>query len=169
MKRRKPLRSSLEKALSWERRSRKPLKRTPMKRTPSAKGKAKRAEQMGDAGEFAGIGDYIRALPCVATWSEWWRIALRQWKLVVPDPYLISEQPDIAHLVTRGAGHGVVTHHPTKCGQPAGTPCVVPLRRLFHDQQEGRTLAFGAQIGVDLWAVARLIHESWKEYVPDAD
>lgn len=164
------LRRNPEKAREWERRSRKPLKRTPLKRStkPIAKstkrGRKKRAKQTGDDTGFAG---WIRRLPCVGCYAIIWKHAGVQgvagWSGVHHEKNMT-----VMHLVTRGAGHGVVTDHVTKDLRPAGTPCVVPGCVICHGQQEGRSDAFFAELGLDGWKIARIVAAAWKlrpEYI----
>lgn len=161
LQRRKRLRSNPETTAAWQQRSRKTLKRSRLGRASrimrrlTAKGKRKRAFQMGDAGPAAGLGDLIRALPCVGCHPHWWRRALELER--PPEWPRYWQRCDVAHLVKRDAGHGVRTAHPTKCGRPAGVPCVVPLERRHHERQEGRTAAFSREIRVPLWDVATLV------------
>lgn len=148
-----------------------PIRRRARMKSSTPKGRAKRAKQCGDD---TGFGDFLRGFACVGCAPRSWRQALRALDLGVPGLDLArrldNDRPVVvAHLVTRGAGHGVVTAHATKCGRPAGTPCVVPLCPGpdmggvgHHDEQEGRTAQFSQEIGVDLWTVAAALAVTWE-------
>jgi hypothetical protein len=58
-----------------------------------------------------------------------------------------SGRVDPAHLKTRGSGGSDYT--------------AVPLCRLHHTEQEGRTAAFNAKYGVDLWREAHRLAVEW--------
>lgn len=93
----------------------------------------KHREQMGDD---TGLGPWLRSLPCVGCvgLSAVLLAATGDWDDLVPG------RCQVAHLRTRGAGHGTLTHDD-------GQANVIPLCAVHHAEQEGDTVRFAKTYG----------------------
>lgn len=114
-------------------------------------------------GEDTGFAAFVRKLPCVGCVGPWWRSVQDEFSppvqrvVRVGRERLKNDSPDwseVAHLLTRGAGHGVLTRD--------GLPNIVPLCSTHHAHQEGATSEFETIYGVDLWAIAQLIADAFE-------
>jgi len=113
-----------------------------MKRGQSSNAKAqrkrareRREKMMGDAGPDHGLAPFIRTRPCLGC----------------------GKGPcDVAHIRTRGAGHGTRDRD--------GVPNVVPLCRHCHSRQESNGWGVLGMTETLARTAARQVREQWEEF-----